>query len=54
MSKEKIYLTILGISDRFNTELVEEIAHIEGSNYYAITNKEDIENYLVNEFNYSV
>ena len=52
MSKEKIYLTILGISDRFNTELVEEIAHIEGSNYYSITNKEDIENYLVNEFNY--
>ena len=52
MSKEKIYLTILGISERFNTDLVEEIAHIEGSNYYVITNNEDIENYLVNEFNY--
>ena len=52
ISKEKIYLTILGISDQFNTELVEEIAHIEGSNYYVITKMEDIEKYLVKEFNY--
>ena len=52
ISKEKIYLTILGISDQFNTELVEEIAHIEGSNYYVITKLEDIEKYLVKKFNY--
>ena len=52
MSKEKIYLTILGISDRFNTKLVEEIAHIAGCNYYVITNSNDIEKYLVNEFNF--
>ena len=52
ISKEKIYLTILGISDQFNTELVEEIAHIEGSNYYVITKMGDIDKYLVKEFNY--
>jgi uncharacterized protein YegL len=52
ISEEKIYLTILGISNSFNTELVEEIAHIKGSNYYVITKVEEIEKYLVNEFNY--
>ena len=52
ISKEKIYLTILGISNSFNTELVEEIAHIKGSNYYVITKVNEIEKYLVNEFNY--
>ena len=52
ISKEKIYLTILGISENFNTELVEEIAHIEGSNYYVINNVTDIENYLVKDFNF--
>ena len=50
ISKEKIYLTILGISDQFNTELVEEIAHIEGSNYYVITKMGDIDKYLIKEF----
>ena len=52
MSEEKIYLTILGISNRFNTELAEEVSNIKGSNYYVITNLEDIDKYLVHEFNY--
>ena len=52
MSKEKIYLTILGISNQFNTELAGEVSNIKGSNYYVITNLEDIDKYLVHEFNY--
>ena len=52
MSKEQIYLTILGISNRFNTELADEVSNIKGSNYYVITNLEDIDKYLVHEFNY--
>ena len=52
MAIEKIYLTILSISHRFNTELVDEIVHIEGSNYYVITKSNDIETYLINDFNF--
>ena len=52
-SEENIFITFLGISEDFNTELVEKVADMKGCNYYVIRNEKDIQRYLIDEFNYT-
>jgi len=52
MADNNIFLTILGISEGFNTELTESISKIKGCNYYIILNDTDMKKYLIDEFNY--
>ena len=52
MADNNIFLTILGISESFNTELTESISKIKGCNYYIILNDKDMKKYLIDEFNY--
>ena len=43
---------ILGIAYNFRTDLAEVISHIKGANYVVIENIEDIQKYLVVDFEY--
>ena len=52
ISNEDIYITILGISDSFQTNLAEKIANVKGANYIIIKENKDINKYLVEEFDY--
>ena len=52
-SEENIFITFLGISEQFNTKLVEQVAKTRGCNYYVIRNEEDIQKYLIDDFNYT-
>ena len=50
ISKENIYVTILGISKSFKTDLAEVTTQVKGANYTLITDVNDINKYLVEEF----
>ena len=52
MSKEGIYLTILGISSNFRTDLADMTSNIKGANYVVIKESKDINKYLVEDFEY--
>ena len=52
ISKEGIYLTILGISSSFRTDLADMTSNIKGANYVVITELKDINKYLVEDFEY--
>ena len=52
ISKEGIYVTILGISSEFQTDLAELTAHVKGANYVVIKDINDITKYLVEDFEY--
>ena len=52
LSKEGIYISILGISKRFRTDLAELTSHVKGANYVVITEINDINKYLVEDFEY--
>ena len=52
ISKEGIYITILGISSNFRTDLAEMTSHIKGANYVVIKETKDINKYLVEDFEY--
>ena len=52
ISKEGIYISILGISNRFRTDLAELTSHVKGANYVVITEINDINKYLVEDFEY--
>ena len=52
ISKEGIYISILGISSSFRTDLAELISHVKGANYVVITEIKDINKYLVEDFEY--
>ena len=52
ISKEGIYITILGISNSFRTDLAELTSHIKGANYVVIKESKDINKYLVEDFEY--
>ena len=52
ISKEGIYITILGISNEFRTDLAELTSHIKGANYVVIKESKDINKYLVEDFEY--
>ena len=51
-SLEGIYLTILGISSNFRTDLAEMTSNIKGANYVVIKEIKDINKYLVEDFEY--
>ena len=50
--KEGIYVTILGISNEFRTDLAELTSNIKGANYVVIKESKDIIKYLVEDFEY--
>ena len=52
ISHEGIYVTILGISNSFRTDLAELTSHIKGANYVVIKESKDINKYLVEDFEY--
>jgi len=52
ISNEGIFVTILGISSNFRTDLAEMTAHIKGANYVVIKESKDINKYLVEDFEY--
>ena len=52
LSLEGIYVTILGISSNFRTDLAEMTSHIKGANYVVIKESKDINKYLVEDFEY--
>ena len=52
ISLEGIYITILGISSEFRTDLAEMTSHIKGANYVVIKEIKDINKYLVEDFEY--
>ena len=52
ISLEGIYVTILGISNEFRTDLAEMTSHIKGANYIVIREPKDINKYLVEDFEY--
>ena len=52
ISLEGIYVTILGISNEFRTDLAEMTSHIKGANYVVIRESKDINKYLVEDFEY--
>ena len=52
ISSENIYITILGISSDFRSDMAEMTSHIKGANYVVIREIEDIKKYLVEDFEY--
>ena len=52
ISLEGMYITILGISSDFRTDLAEMTSHIKGANYVVIKESKDINKYLVEDFEY--
>ena len=52
ISLEGIYVTILGISSGFRTDLAELTSHIKSANYIIIKESKDINKYLVDDFEY--
>ena len=52
ISKEGIYITILGISYNFRSDMAEMTSHIKGANYVVIREIKDINKYLVEDFEY--
>ena len=52
ISEEGIYISILGISSSFRTDLAELTSHVKGANYVVIKEIKDINKYLVEDFEY--
>jgi len=52
ISKENIYVSILGISYNFRSDMAEMTSHIKGANYVVIREIDDIKKYLVEDFEY--
>ena len=52
ISEEGIYVSILGISSSFRTDLAELTSHVKGANYIVIKEVKDINKYLVEDFEY--
>ena len=52
ISLEGVYVSILGISGDFRTDMAELSSHVKGSNYVIIKEIKDINKYLVEDFEY--
>ena len=50
--QNNIEITIIGISQDANSHLAEIVAYEKGCNYYNVLNDDDLEKYLVKQFNY--
>ena len=48
----KIPCTIIAISSESNIALADKLSHFPGCNYFTVIKSTDLENYLVNNFNY--
>ena len=48
----KIPCTIIAISSESNTALADKLCHFPGCNYFTVIKSTDLEDYLVNNFNY--
>jgi Ca-activated chloride channel family protein len=53
-AEDGIYTTFVGVGVDFNTEIVDAITEIRGSNYYSVKSPEQFEKRLVDEFEYMV
>ena len=51
LAKENIFITILGLSGFFDSELIKEILQIENCNFYHINNEQDFDEFLTKKFN---
>jgi len=52
ISEEGIFISILGISSSFRTNLAELTSHVKGANYVVIKDIKDINKYLVEDLEY--
>lgn len=50
----EIYTTFIGIGVDFNTELIEEIGDVRGSNYYSVHSEDEFNSKMDEEFEYMV
>ena len=50
--EKNIEITIIGISQDANSHLAQIVAYEKGCNYYNVLNENDLERYLVKQFNY--
>ena len=53
-AKKNIYTTFIGIGVDFNTELIDHITKIQGSNYYSVHSADEFQERLADEFEYMV
>lgn len=53
-AKNDIYTTFIGIGVDFNTELIETIGKVKGSNYYSVHNSKEFKTRMGKEFEYMV
>ena len=51
-AEEGVYISILGISSHFRTDMAELTSHVKGANYVVIKEIKDINKYLVEDFEY--
>ncbi|EFN56223.1 hypothetical protein CHLNCDRAFT_35166 [Chlorella variabilis] len=54
LSADGIYTTIIGVGLDFNTQLVESIGKVRGSNYFSVHTPGEFRRRLVDEFDYAV
>ena len=52
VEEKGVSITIMAISSESNISLADKLSHFKGCNYFPITNSSDLENFLVNNFNY--
>lgn len=48
----RIPVTVLAISSESNVALADKLCHFRGCNYFTVTKSSDLDNYLVQNFNY--
>ncbi len=53
-AKNKVHTTFIGIGVDFNTELIEHITKIRGSNYYSVHSSKEFKERMDDEFEYMV
>ena len=52
VEEKGVSITIMAISSTSNLVLAEKVSHFKGCNYFPIVKSSDLEDYLVNNFNY--
>ena len=52
VEEKGVSITIMAISSESNLSLADKLSHFKGCNYFPVTNSSDLENFLVNNFNY--
>ena len=52
VEEKGVSITIMAISSESNLSLADKLSHFKGCNYFPITNSSDLEDFLVNNFQY--